>query len=92
MGYRYEERFRDLQPGDVQGAVVLYGPRAPTELATDVQSAQDVPARPADARPLSRALGTRALCTFSLSLNITAHGVSQWAAAWFSGWWGYLCR
>ena len=61
MGYRYEERFRDLQPGDVQGAVVLYGPRAPTELATDVQSAQDDPARPVNARPLSRALGTRAL-------------------------------
>jgi len=25
MGYRYEERFRQLQPGDVAGAVVLYG-------------------------------------------------------------------
>ena len=27
MGYRYEEEFRDLQPGDVAGAVLLYGPR-----------------------------------------------------------------
>lgn len=25
MGYRYEERFRALQPGDVRGAVQLYG-------------------------------------------------------------------
>jgi hypothetical protein len=25
MGYRYEERFRSLQPGDVRGAVLLYG-------------------------------------------------------------------
>ena len=27
MGYRYEEQFRDLQPGDVAGAVLLYGRR-----------------------------------------------------------------
>jgi Matrixin len=59
MGYRYEERFRGLQPGDVQGAMVLYGPRATTEVATDDQSPQD-PARAASARPLSRALGTSA--------------------------------
>ena len=57
MGYRYEERFRDLQPGDIQGAVVLYGPRAPTEVATD-HPLPDGPARPSAARPLSRALGT----------------------------------
>jgi len=25
MGYRYEERFRELQPGDIAGAVQLYG-------------------------------------------------------------------
>jgi hypothetical protein len=30
MGYRYEERFRALQPGDIRGAVALYGaPRPP---------------------------------------------------------------
>ena len=57
MGYRYEERFRDLQPGDVQGAVVLYGPRAPTELATG-HPLPEGPARSSAARPLSRALGT----------------------------------
>ena len=27
MGYRYKEQFRDLQPGDVAGAVLLYGRR-----------------------------------------------------------------
>ena len=26
MGYRYEERFRELQEGDVAGAVAIYGP------------------------------------------------------------------
>jgi hypothetical protein len=29
MGYRYEETFRTLQPGDIAGAVVLYGKRQP---------------------------------------------------------------
>lgn len=28
MGYRYEERFRSLQPGDISGAIALYGPSA----------------------------------------------------------------
>ena len=60
MGYRYEERFRDLQAGDVQGAVALYGPRTTTdvELATDHPSPQN-PARATATQPLSRALGTR---------------------------------
>lgn len=35
MHYRYEERFRTLQPGDIEGAVLLYG----------------LPDRPAEARP-----------------------------------------
>jgi hypothetical protein len=29
MAYRYEERFRALQPGDIRGAVALYGVPAP---------------------------------------------------------------
>lgn len=29
MHHRYEERFRTLQPGDIQGAVVLYGLKQP---------------------------------------------------------------
>ena len=28
MHFRYEERFRNLQPGDIEGAVKLYGPRS----------------------------------------------------------------
>src|SRR5262249_30733340 len=36
MGYRYEERFRTLQTGDVAGAVLLYGARKPdTIIASD---------------------------------------------------------
>ena len=32
MGYRYEERFRALQPGDIAGAVLLYGKRRPDSI------------------------------------------------------------
>ena len=32
MGYRYEETFRDLQPGDVSGAILLYGKRQPDSI------------------------------------------------------------
>ena len=30
MSYRYDEKQTGLQPGDVKGAVLLYGPRAST--------------------------------------------------------------
>jgi hypothetical protein len=53
MGYRYEETFRDLQPGDIAGAVQLYGPRQ----ADAVTSASAAP-RPAERRPSP--VGTRA--------------------------------
>lgn len=43
MSFRYEERFRELQPGDVAGAVGLYG-ASPGTIAAD-----DVPATPAPA-------------------------------------------
>jgi hypothetical protein len=36
MGYRYEELFRALQPGDVRGAVALYGARRPDAVHTEV--------------------------------------------------------
>ena len=36
MDYRYEERFRALQPGDVRGAVALYG--APSRVGIQVAS------------------------------------------------------
>ena len=32
MGYRYEETFRSLQPGDVSGVVLLYGERQPDSI------------------------------------------------------------
>jgi hypothetical protein len=35
MGYRYEEQFCDLQPGDVAGAVLLYGRRRAETATTD---------------------------------------------------------
>ena len=30
MSYRYDEKQNGLQPGDIKGAVLLYGPRANT--------------------------------------------------------------
>lgn len=40
MGYRYEEAFRELQAGDVAGAVLLYGERRPeSEMAGSVTQA-----------------------------------------------------
>lgn len=58
MGYRYEERFRELQTGDVQGAIALYGPSSPTASA-EAKAATDV--APSTPRPASESLGTRAL-------------------------------
>jgi hypothetical protein len=45
MAYRYEERFRALQPGDIRGAVLLYGPPAPAT----VRVAAEPPRGPAHA-------------------------------------------
>jgi hypothetical protein len=58
MGYRYEERFRRLQPGDIDGAVALYGARAPAVIAAEAEPS------PKASHPFagnSRNLGTRAL-------------------------------
>lgn len=48
MGYRYEEHFRSLQPGDILGAVALYGEVRHAAGPTHVQSgaARSVQARP----------------------------------------------
>lgn len=46
MGYRYEERFRSLQPGDVRGAALLYGPprqAGPAEVAVEHARNQAAP-------------------------------------------------
>lgn len=43
MGFRYTEAFADLQPGDLRGAQVLYGPATHADrLANDFGSAGDV--------------------------------------------------
>ncbi len=57
MGYRYEERFRALQPGDVKGAVTLYGGRA--EPGTAAEQASIAQNRSASRR-LAKRWGTRA--------------------------------
>ena len=41
MGYRYEEKFRQLQPGDVSGAVLLYGKRQPDTITAASQPASE---------------------------------------------------
>jgi hypothetical protein len=60
MGYRYEERFRSLQPGDVRGAVQLYGePRQPGVTVTAApETSYTLPASPA--RRFVKRWGTRA--------------------------------
>ncbi len=40
MDFRYEERFRTLQPGDVAGAVALYGPRRATTAEAQATNAE----------------------------------------------------
>lgn len=65
MGYRYEERFRTLQPGDVSGAVALYGPShqpSQTETAASVQTAPAVAPQP---KAFAGSAGTRGLSTRS---------------------------
>jgi hypothetical protein len=47
MSYRYDEKQTGLQPGDIKGAVLLYGPRANTRrfaTALDDGSSNDEPA------------------------------------------------
>jgi hypothetical protein len=59
MGYRYEETFRELQAGDVTGAVLLYGKRQ----ADRVVAASDAPSHarhPSPVRLYAKRWGTRA--------------------------------
>jgi hypothetical protein len=59
MGYRYEETFRELQAGDVAGAVLLYGRRQPDGIVASSEPASR--ARHASAvRLYARRWGTRA--------------------------------
>ena len=50
MGYRYEERFRELQAGDISGVIQLYGKRRPEPIV-----AAAPPRRPRSARRISPA-------------------------------------
>jgi hypothetical protein len=59
MGYRYLEQFRVLQPGDIAGAVRLYGPRqAPVD---NVAAAPPTPGTAAEGAPVATVGSTRAL-------------------------------
>jgi matrixin len=55
MNYRYEERFRALQPGDIRGAVALYGAPAAPALVVAAEQQRSEPT--ATASTAGRALG-----------------------------------
>jgi hypothetical protein len=58
MDYRYEERFRQLQPGDLQGALQLYGDRQPVVTVKAAGRPHDL--RSSAARRYGKRWGTRA--------------------------------
>jgi len=58
MGYRYEERFRQLQPGDVAGAVTLYGAVRADGVAVAAELTE--PDQAAQARGSAKSSGSRA--------------------------------
>jgi len=58
MGYRYEEKFRELQPGDISGAVLLYGKRQLDSIAAASDPAHA--RRPSAARLFAKRWGARA--------------------------------
>jgi hypothetical protein len=59
MGYRYEERFRQLQSGDISGAVLLYGKRQPESITAAAQPPSE-PRDPSGDRALAKRSGARA--------------------------------
>jgi Matrixin len=59
MGYRYDEKFRQLQPGDISGAVLLYGKPRPDGLITAAQPVDDA-RDPSAARVVAKRSGARA--------------------------------
>jgi hypothetical protein len=60
MGYRYEERFRALQTGDISGAIQLYGKRpAEAVIATSAPSTTQA-RRISPARRYAKRWGSRA--------------------------------
>jgi Matrixin len=59
MGYRYEETFRQLQRGDVAGAVLLYGKRQPDSVVADAEPTLRA-RHPSAVRLYAKRWGTRA--------------------------------
>jgi hypothetical protein len=60
MGYRYEERFRTLQEGDVKGAALLYGTHSPGIGTAAAEPQQTDPPRTSRAELSAKRSGTRA--------------------------------
>jgi hypothetical protein len=60
MGYRYEETFRELQPGDVSGAVLLYGKRQPDTIVAAAEPPPNQARHPSPARLYAKRWGARA--------------------------------
>lgn len=60
MGYRYEEAFRELQPGDIAGAVQLYGKRGPDPVVAQSAASVTGARRISRARVYPKRWGTRA--------------------------------
>ncbi|MBX9590007.1 MAG: matrixin family metalloprotease [Hyphomonadaceae bacterium] len=59
MGYRYEERFRALQAGDIRGAIALYGKPRQATLNEPQSSPAGTQAQPSSARRFAKRWGTR---------------------------------
>jgi matrixin len=72
MGYRYEEAFRDLQPGDIAGAVQLYGQRGPDTVAvhSEPPAATKRVRRLSPVRLYAKRWGTRAFTAHSGSASL----------------------
>ena len=60
MGYRYEEKFNDLQSGDIAGAELLYGRHLPQVVTAEADQSRLAINRLSKARLLAKRWGTRA--------------------------------
>jgi hypothetical protein len=61
MGFRYEERFRRLQPGDVSGAIALYGPSVAQPSADASVATRAAPGGTIESKTFAGSAGTRGL-------------------------------
>jgi matrixin len=65
MGYRYHEQFRQLQPGDFAGAVLLYGSRLPEAVIADADKSGPPVYRSSSPAMMPKHSITRALRSFA---------------------------